>query len=197
MTGVQTCALPICPGTDGFDRKIHRDPVAVAATSQRPSPRLEGRRCGGGQSSRLPEDERGRERRVLDGAAASVGARAFHLDGADRVDDLVRGVGCLGDDLPQLIGGDVVISPPFAWQEKANESGITAEPRIEQPIDPAILAELRKIGPEFDKAYEPGGMTPSQFDTYGATVRTLRQFLQANTELEAFVREVTLPNPDL
>ena len=97
----------------------------------------------------------------------------------------------------ELIGGDVVISPPFAWQEKANESGITAEPRIEQPIDPAILAELRKIGPEFDKAYEPGGMTPSQFDTYGATVRTLRQFLQANTELEAFVREVTLPNPYL
>ena len=97
----------------------------------------------------------------------------------------------------QLIGGDVVVSPPFNWQEKANESGITADSRIDQPVDEAIMAELRKIGPEFDKAYDEKGMTYAEFDSYGATVRTLRQFLQANNDLEQFVRDVTLPNPDL
>lgn len=97
----------------------------------------------------------------------------------------------------QLIGGDVVVSPPFNWQEKANESGISATVRIDDPVDSAILAELRRIGPEFDKAYDENGMSYQEFDTYGATVRTLRQFLQANNDLEQFVRDVTLPNPDL
>ena len=97
----------------------------------------------------------------------------------------------------ELIGGDVVISPPFAWQEKANASGIAGESRMHVPVAPEILAELRRIGPEFDKAYDVDGMTYEEFITYGATIRTLRQFLQANSELEQFVRDVTLPNPDL
>lgn len=96
----------------------------------------------------------------------------------------------------ELVGGDVVISPPFAWGQKLNEMEIDAVNRIDTPVDPEIIAELKKLGREFDKAYEPDGMTPAEFDTYGATVRTLRQFLAANAELEAFVRDVTLPNPD-
>lgn len=96
----------------------------------------------------------------------------------------------------ELVGGDVVISPPFAWGQKLNEMEIDAVNRIDTPVDPKIIAELKKLGREFDKAYEPDGMTNAEFDTYGATVRTLRQFLAANAELEAFVRDVTLPNPD-
>lgn len=95
----------------------------------------------------------------------------------------------------ELVGGDVVISPPFAWGQKINEMDIEVGNRIDTPVDADIVAELQKLGDEFDKAYEPQGMTPSQFDSYGATVRTLRQFLQANAELEAFVRDVTLPEP--
>ena len=95
----------------------------------------------------------------------------------------------------QLIGGDVVISPPFAWQEKANASGISGEARMHLPVDPTVLDQLRAIGPEFVKAYDENGMTPADFDTFGATVRTLRQFLQANNDLEQFVRDVALPDP--
>ncbi len=39
-------------------------------------------------------------------------------------------------------------------------------------------------------------MTVEQFTDYGATRRTLRQFLDANNQLESFVRDITLPNPD-
>lgn len=97
----------------------------------------------------------------------------------------------------EFIGGDVVISPPFGWQQKANESGLSGEARMHHPVDPAILSELKRIGPEFSKAFEADGMSVADFDTYGATVRTLRQFLQANNDLEALVRDVLLPNPDL
>lgn len=34
------------------------------------------------------------------------------------------------------------------------------------------------------------------FDTYGPTVRTLRQFLEAVHALAAYVRDLMLPNPD-
>jgi hypothetical protein len=34
------------------------------------------------------------------------------------------------------------------------------------------------------------------FDTYGSTVRTLRQFLEAVHALAAYVRDLMLPNPD-
>ena len=38
-------------------------------------------------------------------------------------------------------------------------------------------------------------MTPEEFDTFGATVRTLRGFLQADADLDALVRDVIMPAP--
>jgi transaldolase len=40
------------------------------------------------------------------------------------------------------------------------------------------------------------GMTVGEFDAFGATRRTLRQFLTANTDLEALVRDVVVPDPN-
>jgi transaldolase len=96
----------------------------------------------------------------------------------------------------QFIGGDVVISPPFGWQKRLNASGIEPTHRLLDPVDPRIVEDLYDNFAEFRKAYDEDGLTPAQFTGYGATTRTLRQFLAANTELEAFVRDVTLPNPD-
>lgn len=96
----------------------------------------------------------------------------------------------------QFIGGDVVISPPFGWQQRLNRSGIEPSHRLDDPVEPRIVEDLYDNFAEFRKAYDEDGLTPAEFTTYGATVRTLRQFLGANNELEAFVRDVTLPNPD-
>ena len=84
---------------------------------------------------------------------------------------------------------------PHAWQVRFNGSGIEPMSRIDVPVDPAMLAELRRI-PDFRRAYEPGGLTPDEFDTYGATVRTLRGFITAYHELAGAIREVMLPEPD-
>jgi transaldolase len=96
----------------------------------------------------------------------------------------------------ELIGGDVVISPPFDWQLKFNASGIAPEPRIDVPVAPQILDTLYEKLPEFRRAYDADGMTVEEFDSFGATLRTLRQFLAANADLEAVVRDVVVPNPD-
>ncbi len=94
----------------------------------------------------------------------------------------------------ELVGGDIVISPPFGWQTQFEESGHDPQPRIEHPVDEAVLDSLRTI-PDFVRAYEVDGMTPAEFDDFGATRKTLRQFLEADAELDRIVRDVLVPAP--
>ena len=95
----------------------------------------------------------------------------------------------------ELVGGDVVISPPFEWQVRLNASGIEPLPRIDVPVDEAVLRGLQDALPEFRRAYDPDGMAIGEFEDFGATRRTLRQFLSACAELEGLVRDVLLPDP--
>lgn len=96
----------------------------------------------------------------------------------------------------EFVGADMVISPPFAWQERLNVSGIDPVARIDEPVDPQVVQALHRHLPDFRRAYDPDGMTVAGFDGYGATRRTLRQFLAATQELEALVRDVLVPDPD-
>jgi transaldolase len=96
----------------------------------------------------------------------------------------------------ELIGGDLVISPPCKWQMRFNASDVTVANRIDTPVDPKIVKELLKKFPDFERAYTEGGIAIQDFDTFGPTVRTLRQFIEAAHELDAQIREFMLPNPD-
>jgi transaldolase len=96
----------------------------------------------------------------------------------------------------QLVGGDVVISPPFEWQVRLNASGIEPLPRIDEPVADAVLDTLYTRFPEFRRAYDTDGMTLAEFEGFGATRKTLRQFLAACAELEGVVRDVLLPDPE-
>lgn len=93
----------------------------------------------------------------------------------------------------ELVGGDLVVSPPFEWQVKINANPFDAASRIDQPVDPEILDTLRRRVPDFARAYDPDGMTLDEFDSFGATRRTLRQFLAADADLDALVRDAILP----
>ncbi len=92
----------------------------------------------------------------------------------------------------EFIGGDMVVSPPAKWQKRFINSGITVENRIEKPVDPKIIAELEAKFPDFRKAYYEEGMKPEEFDEFGATIRTLRQFCQATTDLIQVIRDQML-----
>ena len=77
-----------------------------------------------------------------------------------------------------------------------NASDIAVKSRIDNPVDPRILNDLIKKFAEFRKAYEEGGMKIEEFVSFGATRRTLRQFIVACHDLDAVVRDFMLPNPD-
>ena len=96
----------------------------------------------------------------------------------------------------ELVGGDVSLSIPYAWQVRFNASGIDPVRRMNEPVDPALIAELLDKIPDFRRAYEPDGLAPAEFDTYGATARTLRGFIKAYHDLQAAIRDIVLPNPD-
>jgi transaldolase len=96
----------------------------------------------------------------------------------------------------ELIGGDVVITMPSAWQRRFNASTVEVRPRIDDPVAPAILDELRTKLPEFVQAYEPDGLSVAEFDTFGGTTRTLRAFITSYQDLLREVTDALIPNPD-
>ena len=97
----------------------------------------------------------------------------------------------------ELVGGDVVLTMPHAWQVRFNASGIDPRPRIDVPVDPGYVEDLLERVPDFRRAYEPDGLSIPEFDTYGATVRTLRSFIEAYHALQGVMRDIVLPNPDV
>jgi transaldolase len=93
----------------------------------------------------------------------------------------------------EFIGGDVVISPPYAWQVRYNASDIPLVPRIDKPVDPKIIDELSKKFVDFRRAFTEDGLTVDTFDSFGRTRRTLRQFIAGCGDLGAIVRDFMLP----
>jgi transaldolase len=96
----------------------------------------------------------------------------------------------------ELIGADAVISPPFAWQKRFNAGDIEATPRIDNLVDPETVDALLQHFPDFRRAWVEDGLTVEEFERFPPTVRTLRQFIGAVSDLDVLVREVMLPNPD-
>lgn len=92
----------------------------------------------------------------------------------------------------EFIGGDVVISPPAKWQKRFNGSDVKIENRMEKPVNSDVLGELEVKYPDFRRAYYENGLKPEEFDGFGATVKTLRQFCQATTEMIQVIREIML-----
>jgi transaldolase len=97
----------------------------------------------------------------------------------------------------EFIGGDLVLSLPYEWQLKANASDIEVKERMSNPVDQKIIDTLYANISDFRRAFDEDGMTVDEFDTYGATVRTLRGFVTSAHDLMAEVRNFMLPNPDV
>ena len=97
----------------------------------------------------------------------------------------------------ELIGGDLAITMPYEWQLFYNGSDVEVRDRMQDPVDPQIIDTLYKHIPDFRRAYEPDGLTVDEFDTYGATVRTLRSFIASYHDLANLIRDFMIPNPDV
>jgi transaldolase len=96
----------------------------------------------------------------------------------------------------EFIGGEMVISPPYAWQVRLNASDVEVRPRIDRQVDAKIVEELSRKFLDFRNAYSEDGLTPDEFDSFAPTRRTLRQFITACHDLDGLVRDFMLPNPE-
>jgi transaldolase len=97
----------------------------------------------------------------------------------------------------ELIGGDIAMTIPGGWQRRFNASAVEVKARFDDPVPAHHVDELLARVPEFAKAYEPDGLSVPEFDTYGATVRTLRAFIASYWDLVRTIDDLMLPNPDV
>ena len=84
--------------------------------------------------------------------------------------------------LTELAGADLVMSIAPAPQEWFVTKDHPREERVSAEV-PADVIERLSTMPEFVKAYEPDGMTPRDFISYGVTQRTLCQFVESGWKL--------------
>ena len=97
----------------------------------------------------------------------------------------------------EFIGGDLVVTLTHQWQIRFNDSDVDVIPRIDLDVDDKIVSELTAKFEDFRRAYAEDGMSIDEFDDYGPTRRTLRQFLAGYDDLLTSVRNFLLPNPDI
>ena len=88
----------------------------------------------------------------------------------------------------EFIGGDVSETIPYKWQKRFNNSTVTVENRMDIPVEDKYLSELKAKLPDFNRAYEADGLSHEEFETFGATARTLLQFSQGYDELITIIR---------
>jgi transaldolase len=88
--------------------------------------------------------------------------------------------------ITELVGADLIMSIHPKYQELFLSQEMPREERIEREISADVIDRLMKLS-EFVRSYEPDGMTPEEFITYGATQRTLTQFAEIGwKQLEGF-----------
>ena len=86
----------------------------------------------------------------------------------------------------ELAGADMVLSIHPKIQALIAKLSEPFGERVHIPVDADVLHRLGTI-PEFVRAFEPDGLKPSEFITYGAVQKTLSQFVEAGwARVEAF-----------
>jgi transaldolase len=68
---------------------------------------------------------------------------------------------------------------------------------MDDPVDPVYVEQLGAAFPDFERAYQPDGLTIDEFDDFPPTVRTLRTFIASYHDLLAAVTDAMLPSPDV
>ena len=102
--------------------------------------------------------------------------RAYGIFNENGWDTFLMPAGCRGaNHIVDLAGARMIMSiaPKIA---KLLQPVETFEERIDVPVDKAVIDRLMTM-PEFRKAYEPDGMKPEEFITFGSANRTTDQFI--------------------
>ena len=109
-------------------------------------------------------------------AGLAVTKRAYAIYSAKEYEAVLLVAALRGNyHMTELAGARLIVSVHPRNQAALMQPGVPREERIEAPVPGDAIERLCAI-PEFVRAYEPDGMAPEDFITYGATQRTLSQF---------------------
>jgi transaldolase len=84
--------------------------------------------------------------------------------------------------MTELAGADVIMSIAVPYQEMLISPDLPQEERIDAAVPDDVIERLSQL-PEFVRAYDPAGMEPNEFITYGVTQKTLAQFHESGWKL--------------
>lgn len=79
--------------------------------------------------------------------------------------------------MTELAGAQMTFSLHPRMQKMILDANLPQKERIDIPIDEKVINKLRQI-PEFNRAYEPDGLKPQEFITFGVTQKILSQFVE-------------------
>ena len=118
----------------------------------------------------------GLDESVITMAGLAVAKRTYQIFEQRGYDAVIMPAGLRGAyHLTEMAGGKLLYTINTRVQDMILAADPPQEERISNPVPQDILDQLRKI-PEFVRAYEPDGMKPSEFITYGLTKKLLSQF---------------------
>ncbi len=82
----------------------------------------------------------------------------------------------------ELAGARIIMSIAPPYQQMLISPDLPREERIDCEVPSDVIDRLWQL-PEFVRAYEPQGLKPTDFLTYGVTQRTLTQFYESGWKL--------------
>ncbi|MGI6141917.1 MAG: transaldolase family protein [Caldicoprobacterales bacterium] len=112
--------------------------------------------------------------------------RAYKIFNERKYDAILMAAGCRGAyHITELAGARMIMSVAPKIAKLLLDVKEPFEERIDVPVPQDVIDRLNTM-PEFRKAYEPDGMSVDEFISYGATNRTLTQFIESGwSQLES------------
>jgi transaldolase len=112
-------------------------------------------------------------------AGIAVAKRAYSIFNERKYEAIIMPAGMRGTyHMTELAGAKMIFSTAPSIQKMVSKLEGPFHERINLPVNPSVINRLMKLS-EFVRAYEPDGMKPEDFITYGVTQKTLSQFVEA------------------
>lgn len=125
-------------------------------------------------------------------AGLAVAKRTYRIFKEKGYSSVIMPAGLRGAyHVAEMAGANVIYTINTRVQNMILEADLPQESKIDIPVDKKIIESLQTI-PEFVRAYEPDGMKPSEFITYGVTQKLLSQFNESGwVLLETYMSKKT------
>ena len=126
-------------------------------------------------------------------AGLAISKRAYNIFKTEKYKAVLLVAALRGNyHMTELAGAKIIMSIHPKYQTMLLEPGVPREWRIDKAVDPDSIRHLTVL-PEFVKAYDPEGMQPKDFITFGVTQKTLSQFYHIGwAKLESYQNQAGL-----